>query len=160
MQKFGTYKILQKERLIIEYHSGNIGIEDFINTKKIISSDNKYNSDYDVIIDIRDIQLLFSQADIDKLIVFFKNYSPIVGNRKIAFLTKKPHHVVFTTLFSNGINDTNMNAEIFSTLKAAVGWIGNQNMNVKILNVIFEELKKSPNTLYFIEKLNNSLTTE
>jgi len=88
MQKFGTYKIFQKERLILEYHSGNIGIEDSINTKKIISSDNKYNSDYDVIIDTRGVQLLFSQADIDKLIVFFKNYSPIFGNRKIAFFQK------------------------------------------------------------------------
>jgi len=159
MNKFGSYQILKKERIVIEYHSGDIDIEDFINSKKIISSDNEYCSDFDVIIDIRNINIFFNQEDINKLVEFFKNYSPIIGNRKIAFLTRKPQHVVFTTLFSNEINDTLVNAEIFSTLKAAVGWIGNLYINVKILNGIFVELKKSPNTLYFSTEFDNYILT-
>jgi len=152
MPKYGSYRIFPKERMIFEYHSGEIVIEDFIRSKEVISSDNEYNPDYDVIIDIRDINIIFNYDDINKLVDFYKTYSPIKGNRKLAFLTKKPQHVVFTTLFSNGIDDTLVNANFFSTAKAAAGWIINSTISVQIIKKIFEELKKSSNTLYSSEE--------
>ena len=148
MNKFGAYKILKKERIIIEYHAGNINIEEFINSRNIVSSDIDYSSDMDVIFDYREANMIVNHHDIERFVKIFKNTSKIVGNRKSAYLTKKPKHLVVTTLFSQGIKDTPVLTETFSTLKAAVSWVGNVNLNVNKLKLIIEELKKSSNTLY------------
>ncbi|MEE4198520.1 MAG: hypothetical protein V2I54_12815 [Bacteroidales bacterium] len=153
MNKFGSYKILKKEGVIIEYHSGDIDIEDLISSKKIISSDNEYSSDYDVVSDVRDTNIILSPEDVDKYVIFFKKYAVLQGSRKLAFITRKPQHLVFTTLFSDGIKDTPINTEIFSTLKAVVNWVDSSYLNEKVLKGIIEGLKKSPNTLYLFEEL-------
>jgi hypothetical protein len=148
MEKFGSYKILNKERLIVEYHSGDINIDEFINSRKIISSDSEYNADFDLIFDFRDVNMIVSQQDIDKFVVFLKNFNPILGKRKSAYLTSKPHEVVITTLFSMNIKDLSILPHTFSSLEGVVAWIGNKDINTQILDDIFRELKTHPDNVY------------
>jgi len=157
MKKFGSYRILKEHKTIIEYHAGDISPTEFLNSRKIISSDKEYNPGFDVILNYRDTNLFFEPEDIDNFVNHFKKYDPIIGQRKSAFITKKPNQVVFTTLFSDGTEDIPVNIGTFCTTKAVFNWIGNTNFNVKYLNDIFKELKNSPNTLYSMEIINKKV---
>ena len=146
--KFGSYKILTEERLIVEYHSGEINVDDFILSREIVSSDSAYSPDYDLIFDFRDVDMIVSPQDIVKFVDFFRNFSPILGTRKSAYLTSRPNEVVITTLFSRGIGNLPIVSKTFSTLGGVVDWMDNKEINPGILLEILTELKTQPNSLY------------
>ncbi len=148
MKKFGSYTILKKEKIIVEYHSGDINIDEFINSRKIISSDINYNPDYDLVFDYRDANMLVKEPDIDMFLIFFKNFPQIIGKRKSAYLTSKPNEVVITTLFSLGIKDTYIHPQTFSSPEGVIDWVNNKDLNINSLRKILEKLKKGPNNLY------------
>ena len=147
MGKFGAYKILKDEKLIIEYHTGRITTLDFIESRRIISSDESYNPDFDLIFDWRDVEMIVTQDDINEFIIFFKKFSKIVGDRKSAYLTSKPNEVIVTTLFSQGIEDSSVKTGTFSTIKGVVNWINNKGLDKNKLMNIIKELKTHPNIL-------------
>jgi hypothetical protein len=148
VSKFGTYKIIIKDRLIVEYHSGDININDFIESRKIISSAQDYNPDFDLIFDFRDVNMIVNEKDIKRFVSFFKGFNPILGKRRSAYLTEKPKHLVVTTLFPEGIKDSSIRPMTFSTIEALAEWLNKENINKDILTEIIEELKTYPTSLY------------
>lgn len=148
MRKFGSYVIMNEEKLIVEYHSGDINIHDFIHSRKIISSDGEYNPNFDLVLDYREANMVVDKNEVDLFVDFFKNYSSIQGNRKSAYLTTDPKQVVITTLFSSAISDLDVRPKTFSTLKGVVNWIWKKGIDTTKLIEIIEELKTRPNTLY------------
>ena len=145
---FGTYKIIPKERLIVEYHSDEIAVSDFMESRKIISSDKDYSPDYDLVLDFRDVIMIASREDIDQFARFFKGFDPILGKRKSAYLTSIPNHVVVTTLFSSEIRGSSITPKTFSTVGALVRWLHKKNLDRMVLTGIIDELKTRPNMLY------------
>lgn len=148
MKKFGSYIILKKESIIVEYHSGDINVNDFIDSRKIISADSEYNPNFDLILDYREANMEVAQNEIELFVDFFKNYSSILGKRKSAYLTTDPKQVVITSLFSSAISDLDVRPKTFSTLKSVVHWLWEKDIDTERLRGIIEELKASPNTLY------------
>ncbi len=146
MSKFGTYKIITKERLIVEYHSGDINIIDFMESRKIISSVQDYNPDYDLVFDFRNANMIVNEEDIERFVSFFKKFSPLLGKRKSAYLTDTPKHLVVTTLFSQAIKDSSLSPMTFSSIESLVLWLNKKNINKDILTEIIEELKTYPNS--------------
>jgi len=119
-------------------------------TRKIISSAQYYNPDFDLVFDFRDVNMIVNEEDIKRFVSFFKEFNPILGKRKSAYLTDTPKHLVVTTLFSKGVKDTSVSPMIFSSIEALVRWLGKKNIDKDILNEIIEELKTLPNSLYSI----------
>ena len=148
MSKFGTYKIITKEKLIVEYHFGDINIDDFMESRKVISSDQDYNPGFDLVFDFRDVNMIVGEEDIKRFASFFKEFNPILGKRKSAYLTSTPNQVVVTTLFSLEIKNTSIRPMTFSTVELLVEWLNNKNIDEDILTKIIEELKTHPNRLY------------
>ena len=145
---FGAYKIIAKERLIVEYHSEEITVSDFMESRRIISSDKDYSPDYDLVLDFRDVEMIAVKEDIDQFARFFKGFDAIIGKRKSAYLTSIPNHVVVTTLFSSEIRGSSITPMTFSTIAAVVKWLNKKNLDRSVLAGIIEELKSSPNMLY------------
>lgn len=150
MSKFGSYKIITNERLIIEYHSGDISVNEFLESRKIISSVPDYNPYFDLVLDFRDVNMLANEKDIKRFVSFFKGFKQILGKRKSAYLTSKPNQVVITTVFSLDIKDTPVSPMTFSTIDALVGWLNKKNIDKDTLTKIIEELKTHPNRLYSV----------
>ena len=148
MEKLGSYIILKNESLIVEYHSGDINVNDFIHSRKIISSDPEYSPDFDLILDFRQSNMVVEKNEIELFVDFFKNNTSIQGRRKSAYLTKDPRQVVITTLFSSGISDLHVRPKTFSTLKGVVNWLGKRELDTLKLREIIEVLKTGPNILY------------
>ncbi len=148
MNKFGAYKIFTTERLIIEYHFGDINIDDFIESRKIISSDQEYNPDFDVIFDFRNANMIVDEKDIKRFVEFFKKYTPIMGKRHSAYLTSKPNQVVITTLFSINIEGAPISPMTFSTFEGVVNWLNSKNLKKDDLANIIDELKTRSDNIY------------
>lgn len=148
MKKFGSYKILKKERLIVEYHSGDIKSQEFMASRKTISSDKDYDPDFDIIFDFRDVNMHVEQQDIEAFIKFLKGFTTIIGQRKSAYLTRNPNEVVVTTLFTEEIKDLPIQPATFSTVRGALDWIDNGQVNEQRLTDIINELKTHPDNLY------------
>ena len=134
--------------MIVEYHSGNINIDEFIQSRKTISQDPDFNPDFDILFDFRDANMLVNQADIKKFSEFFKGYSPIIGNRKSAYITSKPNQVAITTIFSMEIEDISVNPRTFSTVEGAVGWIANIHINKSFIQSAIRGLRTKSVNIY------------
>jgi hypothetical protein len=148
MTKSGTYKIFPEDRLIVEYHAGDINIDDFIESRKVISSAQEYSADYDLVLDFRDVNMIVTSKDIARFVDFFRGFDQIHGTRKSAYLTRKPNEVVVTTLFSMKVKDSGLTPMTFSTIDALVLWLNKKKVDKDFLNGIIEELKTQPDTLY------------
>ena len=148
MKKFGSYKILNRERLIVEYHAGDINVDDFIDSRRIISADSDYDPDFDLIFDYRDVNMLVKVEDVRRFMEFFKTFPQISGKRKSAYVTSRPNEVVITTLFSREITGTMIQSRTFSTIKGAVDWINHKELDVATLNKIIKGLKSQPGDFY------------
>ncbi|WP_372640994.1 hypothetical protein [Ancylomarina sp.] len=144
MNKSGSYVILEKEQIIIEYHSGEINVDDIINSRKVISSNPDYNPNFNIVLDIRDASMNLSPHDVARGVAFIKKFNILLGERKSAFLTSSPNHVVITTLFSRGLGGFPIKPRVFSTEKAAFEWSSGNKYNTDYL----KELKTHPNILY------------
>ena len=147
MNKLSGFKIISKEELIVEYHSGEINADDFIYSRKVISSDLDYNPNFDLILDIRNANLNVSKEDITRFVDFVKKSDFLKGKRRSAYLTRTPNDVVITTLVTRLIKDISQ-PKIFSTIDAVVRWYGSKNIDTDMIIKIITELKTHPNILY------------
>ncbi|HPR33582.1 MAG TPA: hypothetical protein PLK12_15890 [Prolixibacteraceae bacterium] len=97
---------------------------------------------YDVLSDIRNGKFVLTNSDIKNIHGYLDKYPEINAKRKSAILTNLPSHVVFGTLLK-GHNDTELSLitpEIFSTLEAALLWLGIARNEKESIEKIFAEL--------------------
>ena len=150
MCKIGTYKILPTFKLIIEYYSGNINIDDLIHLKRVISLEQDYNPTFTSLVDFRDAILNVDEKDLIKYLNFVKEYTKVFGHRNTVFLTSTPNDVVKTTLFSLIVESFNMpiSVKIYSTIEAVNCWINIEGINENSLLSFLDELKIQPDNVY------------
>ncbi|MCF8379918.1 MAG: hypothetical protein K9H49_10100 [Bacteroidales bacterium] len=113
-----------------------------------LSSESEYSSKYDVINDFRDCNLQIEIDEIQEYIDFLKNDLQILERKKIVFLTSKPNEVVLTHLFSDYVSNLWINGQIFTTSKAALTWLSNQNIDYLDFENIIAEIKTLPDNVY------------
>ena len=150
MKKIGAYKLLIKERLVIEYYSGEITLEDIIYFKKQISKDLNYDFSFNTLFDMRDAIIKVSESEMILLLEFLNKHFKKGNVRNVAYLTNSPNDVVKSTLFSILLNNNelNMNTKIFSTINAIAKWFNIEDINEKELDAILFRLKTQPNNVY------------
>ncbi len=146
--KKSSYKILVKEKLILEYYSGEIRMDDLLYSKEIISEDKIYNPEFNIIHDFRDANFIMAKEDVDKIQDFFKAHPKIDYERSGAYLTSKPNEVVFATFFSDILKTFKIKTEIFSTVEASLTWISDEKISVAFIQELLEELKIQTNNVY------------
>jgi len=144
-EKITEYHIIPECRLIIEYYSGNILMEDIINLKKRLSLEKTYDPNINILHDFRDSNLLIEKYEIFEYIEFVKKHLKTLGKRQSAFLTDKPNEVVLTILFGEYNTDLPINSKIFSTIEHAIKWLGLQTLSIETINSVIEKLKTQHN---------------
>lgn len=143
MGKFITYKVLQEQSLIVEYYRGKITAEDLINIRKIVKDEPNYVELQYAVHDFRDCILEIDEIGLTKMIEFLCANFKKDANRKIAYITSDPTHVVLTTLYTEMLNDTGFDVKpkIFSTIEATAKYFNNiipPNLLVDVINELQE----------------------
>jgi len=150
MTKIGAYKILPDKKLIIEYYSGEITVEDLIFFKNVIRKEPNYNWGWNTILDFRDCVLLIKNNDLKELVDFFKNNFERPESRNLAVLSANPNEVALSILYSFLVKDSGLDFETysFSTTLGIVKLFGENIITEKGLIEIIDALKKEPNNVY------------
>ena len=124
MSNYINYIIVKEKRLIIEYYSGKIHLNDFIEIHDRKSKDKDFNLNYNLLIDFRDAEILLSKEEVLELISYHKKNKKLFGSRFAAHITKTPKQVASGTMFDVFNKELPVKIKIFSTLEASLAWVG------------------------------------
>ncbi|MGV8946196.1 MAG: hypothetical protein ACOH1N_07185 [Lutibacter sp.] len=116
-------------------------LDDKIAHRKKVIQDKDFNPNYNFITDFRDTHIDFSLEDVSAYIEFAKNTPKMHGDRRSAILTNTPNQTVFTSLYILEIKDIPSHVEIFSTIDAAIKWVGLSSNKKRIIESVINEMK-------------------
>lgn len=131
-----NYKILKEHNLIVEYHSGILDADSFMEFKKSITLDPLFLPSLNYFVHLKMVTFSTNLEDINKYVRFLDANSKVYGNRRVALITNTPNQVVSTTIFKMMQQNKSQSVEIFSTNESALEWL-NSNLNKnEILDVL------------------------
>jgi hypothetical protein len=144
MKKYANYTILPELRLILECCKGPTSVENAINMKKEELAENLYNPTYNIIVDIQEFETPLNASTPESISEFFNFLKELDIKCRIAFLTTKPHQVVFSEILKGLFKDLRTTEiEIFSTAEAAIRFLGLSVDNFDFINNKIIELNKN-----------------
>jgi hypothetical protein len=79
--------------------------------------------------------------EIEDYVNYLKQIPKILGDKKLAFLTRTPNQIVPATIYKMKQNELNQTVDIFSTYESALNWLKTDLTSDELI-VIFKELKK------------------
>jgi hypothetical protein len=147
MKKSAQYKILPELKIMIEYFSVETTLNDMIEHRKILIKDKDYNPGFNFITDFRDTILACSYDDILSYIEFAKKEPNMLGKRRAAILTETPNQTAISVLYVLNLHDLPFIVEIFSTMDAAIKWVGLSQNDKSIVEEIIKNMKAEINYL-------------
>lgn len=137
------YKILTEIPVIVEYYEGLITLNDLIEFEIREMNDENYSPDLNTITDLRNAKLSALDYEVNEFVNFLKQTKGIVGNRKVAIITNTPDQVAITSLYSMYTKDLPIKNEVFSTIEAAISWLGLPVSLFKLIKDNIDFLEKS-----------------
>jgi hypothetical protein len=144
IEKLVNYIIIPEIKLIVECYKGCLTDEEVLNHKNTMYGDNKYDPAFNVITDMRELEMQVQDDDdiknLCKFIDFLKN-TPV--GRRGALLTSKPNQAVLAQLFKELARNTPIEYEVFSTIDAALIYVGLPLNKYDIVNDALERLTPS-----------------
>ena len=140
-QKRYNYHILPELNLIIDSFSGTFTYDEIITCKINQAKDSLWRSDYNVLADIRNLKITYTEDIIRSYAKPKGRVTEIISKRKSAALTLTPDQVVFEFILqSNTSLDLGIEINFFSTLNAALSWLGIDVKHLSKLNRIIDSL--------------------
>ena len=138
---YSKYKILQDKQIIIEFHSGVMTLEELELFTSNQIKDPFYNPDYNMLIDIRDVEVELNAEEVDKYVKYVLTHDNIHGKRKDAILTNTSIQVALASLYAGMQHLLKTQIEVFSTIESALRWIATSPISEREVSSIIEELK-------------------
>jgi len=144
MAKHANYMILPEFRLILECCIGQTSVDDAMYMKKNELADDLYNPDYFIIVDLQEFEASLD-SNVNSTTTNFYYFLKGLGLKsKIAILTAAPHQVVISMILkelSASLGEARI--EVFSTVSAAIRFLGFPAENLDLINNKIIELNKS-----------------
>jgi hypothetical protein len=119
-----NYSIDEKNKIIYEQYSGEVSIDDIIESKKkVLQGEPKIG--FSLAIDMRKAKLDFKPDDLEKLVDFFVGFKEYIKGTRIAFLTDSPKNAAITLFYEELVKSENLGFQVnvFSTKEAADLWL-------------------------------------
>ncbi len=120
----------------MEYHSGILEADSFIEFKKSITLDPLFLPNLNYFIHLKKVTFSTNLEDIDKYANFLEANSMVYGNRRVALVTNTPNQVVSATIFKMMQQNKTQSVEIFSTNESALEWLNSNFNKNEILDVL------------------------
>jgi hypothetical protein len=122
-----SFKILPKNKLIIEKFTGTFVLSEYELMKKDEFDHPDYNQNFDVLADLRNGYWDFDSAAPDESVMsvtdYLKSNKDKIGKRKCAFLAINPDQVVSSIFYENFIKGLPIISKSFTTIEAALDWL-------------------------------------
>ena len=96
------YYILKEKNLVVEVLKGSFNLPEFVYLKKCESEDPSFNSDFNSILDIRNLDNVFTKEikhDLEEFADLIKEIQHVTKRRKTAVVTSTPAQVTGITWY-------------------------------------------------------------
>ena len=144
MKKHANYRILSELGLILECCKGQATVEDAVNMKKDEISDQLYHPDYNIIVDFQEFEAAINADTTNSVSRFFDFLTNIGLKSKVAFLTAEPHQVVISMILKELSSElVSLKIGVFSTVDAAIRYLGIPNVHLDLISNQITELNKT-----------------
>ena len=135
-----TYKILPELNLLLEFWSGEVTLENYIEYKKQVFKSEKFNPHIDTIADFRNSFLNVTENDILKLIEFHRQ-NGFITDRISIHITQTPNHVLYSYLYAQNIHSSSVHVRTVTVFDSAI-MILHLEKHKAIISESFEELRQ------------------
>jgi len=136
----GIYKylILNKLKLIIQFHQNDLTFDEIKKLKQSIIVDPNYDASFNYIIDLRLTNVKMSLNEL-QLYGNWVQETLSTNHKNLALLTSNPNQVSNALLFKLNDNFKSLYYEVFSTMEGALGHV---NIDLSNLEYIENEIRK------------------
>ncbi|NOZ34592.1 MAG: hypothetical protein GXO80_04750 [Chlorobi bacterium] len=117
------FKINIKDKIIYETWPESVSFEDYSKMKNKQFSHPDFDAEFNVITDLRKVDMKFDESFILNIISFIKENSDFMMHRKSALVADSPQLVASSLFFGQRMRDLPVKVSIFSTLEAAIKWV-------------------------------------
>jgi hypothetical protein len=131
------YHILKDKNLIIEIMRGSFELEEYMKLKKSQFEDPDYDPNFNIIMDIRNIEDIVSEQIIKEYTKIIKPVQLFTRRIKAAVITETPSQVTGAILYKM-LEEKSIDYEIFSTFEYALKWLGISKSDLKDLDIIIK----------------------
>lgn len=135
----GFYKIFKNKEFSMEYHTGLLSRNEIIGFKKEQMNNKAFRSVRKSLVIFDKIHLANGVKSVDKYIEFLESQKEILNKRDIALIANLPSEVVVASLLKMEARHLGYNIREFSTLSAALTWLG-INAQLEQLQQVFNEV--------------------
>ena len=137
------YKILPRLNLIVDSYFGNLTIDEILLYKSNQTKDPLWNPGYNTLADMRNSNTIIDEDEIERLSKYQVSDNRWSEKRQTASLTDEANHIVFEELFNMlKPKDSKVLVRAFSTLDAAILWLGIDKSEKPCINEVLNELNK------------------
>lgn len=143
--KFTFYKILPEHKLILETLKGDVEGDDAVDLVLDLQADATYNSEYSVLIDLRDVTSNWtekSEESLNRFVKFMKDNAVLLTRIKIALLCSTPMHSILATFLKQQYANFSIHADLYTTPEAALENLGVYSPSIQKIVFVMEELRK------------------
>ena len=135
------YEVLKEHSLIIEFHSGILELNSYIDFKTNLTLHPDYSSNLNLFVHLKNVTFEGGEKDLKTYINFFEKDHRTLGEKQVALITNTPNQVVYSTLYRMMQKNDLQTIEIFSTNKSAMKWLKTPNLPIKEVLNILDKLK-------------------
>ncbi len=119
-----NYKVYPKKQFILQRLLGIVNMENLIHVKQKQDEDPAFDLSFKLLTDVRHADVQFTPTQIQHYIEYLKSeFDESKGNR-IALVTTTPIAVAVGTLVQHKTPDLDHDLKVFSTIPAALNWLG------------------------------------
>lgn len=121
----GTYKIDQKQNLVLIHSTGVVTVDEKIAQDVAIIADPRYKKNMNVICDLSEATYDWSLEDIDKFRNYVRSISGLLENSKWAVVSSggKTEHTAKIFCVLQESHDNIINIKVFNDRQKAMEWI-------------------------------------
>ena len=142
MKKFAKYIILPEYRLIINWYKGGVSADEAVTMKKEQLSDKLYDSNYNIIVDLRELSFALNSRNICSISKYIDILKDMLLKNKVALLTNTPNQVVLGQMIKQLCSELFLSKyEIFSTLDSALNYVDCPSEDFDIISNKINTLK-------------------
>ena len=129
-------KDFKDTKLVIEAIVENLEI------KQKVFSDKDFIPGLNHLIHFKNTTFIYPEINLKKFVAFIKSNTSKLGERKIAFITRTPNHVVTTTIYDTLLADNSQQIAVFSTDNSALNWLALTPLDICNLIKVLKSMEK------------------
>ena len=142
MRAFCDFRVLPELKLVVEYCSEELTIEDAMALKVREAKSRAFDPTYNIITDLRDSDVVVAEDEVDGFIDFLQNYQGLAGKRRTALITRTPSQVILSSLMKYAASGLPIHFEVFSTLEAGMHFVGANDQSQGSIEAAIAEMKR------------------